>query len=170
MPAQPFHETGSTVSSAAPMSDGDWEAALRDWPEASFFHHSTWSRLLEQTYGFTPSNFLAREGGRVRGMLPMMEVRSAITGNRGISLPFTDEVEPLCDSGATFAQLFQSAVETGVARKWKYLEFRGCSRFLEATKPSLSFYGHRLLLSPEVPLLFERLGQAQRYCILPKTS
>ena len=165
MPAQPFHETGSTVSSAAPRSDGDWEAALRDWPEASFFHHSAWSRLLEQTYGFTPSNFFAREGGRVRGILPMMDVRSGLTGNRGISLPFTDDVEPLCEGENTFSGLLQSAIETGLARKWKYLEFRGGSRFFKGVQPAVSFHGHRLRVSSDSAALFDGFDASTRRAI-----
>ena len=40
-------------------------------------------------------------------LLPLMEVDSWLTGRRGISLPFTDECEPLYPDAESFKNLLQ---------------------------------------------------------------
>jgi hypothetical protein len=161
----PFHERYMTPSNLSP-NDMQWDAFVGNWSGASFFHTSTWSRVLQDAYGYRSNNLVVRHASEVRGLLPMMEVRSAFTGNRGVSLPFTDSVDALCHDHSTFAELFQSAVDMGIARNWKYLEFRGRSSFFPAAvRPSVSFYTHNLALSPDVPGVLTRMDASVRRAI-----
>ena len=114
--------------------------------------------MLAETYGFRPV-WLARD----QSLLPMMEVDSWLTGRRGISLPFTDECAPLCDSEAGFRELFHGALEFGRARGWKTIELRGGRGFLREAPVSLAFYGHQLELLPDEAQMFAKLdGSARR--------
>ena len=45
-----------------------------------------------------------------------MEVDSWLTGRRGISLPFTDDCEPLCADDETFKSLVANALAFGRSR------------------------------------------------------
>jgi hypothetical protein len=90
-----------------------------------------------------------------------MEVRSLLTGRRGVGLPFTDECSPL--EGGTFSAppssfiLAPASPLLDLARKrgWCFVEFRGGSPPEPGATPSLRFFGHRLRFagrSPEVLL------------------
>lgn len=148
-----------------PLDDAQWDARLARWPGASFFHSSSWNRVLQEAYGFSPTTFIERHSGDIRAILPMMEIRSSLTGNRAASLPFTDECEPLCENDASFSALFQAAVERGLARNWKYLEFRGGAQFFKTAHPALSFFGHRLKLDPDTTRLFAQFDSSVRRAI-----
>jgi CelD/BcsL family acetyltransferase involved in cellulose biosynthesis len=148
-----------------PEDDPDWDGRLRDWPGASSFHNTAWNRVLCETYRYSPSTFVLRDGLQMRAVLPMIEVRSSITGARGISLPFTDHCNPLAENEEDFRRLFFAAVERGRARNWKYLEFRGGGHFFTGTRPSLSFHGHRVKLKTDTTDLFAQFDSSVRRAI-----
>ncbi len=91
-----------------------------------------------------------------------MEVDSALTGRRGVCLPFTDTCEPIAENAQEFQKLFDQAVVMGRKRKWKYLELRGGEKYLSAEKPSQSFWGHTLDLSCGQEQLFSNLRDSTR--------
>lgn len=137
-----------------PSEHSDWDAQLANHPNFSFFHNAAWSKVLTSTYGYAPVYFITREGSQVQSLLPLMEVDSWLTGRRGIALPFTDDCEPLDNDEASFQELFQSAIEFGKSRGWKYVECRGGRKKFEGGQPSLSFWGHRLHLISDLDQLF----------------
>jgi hypothetical protein len=94
-----------------------------------------------------------------------MEVRSWLTGRRGVGLPFTDDSRPLCSDGASFAEIFWGAMEEGKARGWKSVECRGGRELLEGAPVSLAFYGHRLDLEADKDRLFARMDSSARRAI-----
>jgi hypothetical protein len=143
-----------------PLEHPDWDATLARRPDFSFFHGAAWTRVLAETYGFTP--VWGREG---TSLLPLMEVASWLTGRRGIALPFTDECAPLCDSEKQFESLFQKALECGRAKGWKSIELRGGRNLLPAAPASLSFYGHDVDLTPGEKRLFEKMDGAARQAV-----
>ena len=143
-----------------PLQQPDWDAPLTRRPDFSFFYGAAWTRVLAETYGYTPTWFVAGNA-----LLPLMEVDSWLTGRRGISLPFTDECEPLCADEKAFLPLFQSAQEFGKARGWKSIELRGGRKFLGPVPASLSFYGHRLDLAAEETAMFEKMDGSARQAV-----
>jgi Acetyltransferase (GNAT) domain len=126
-----------------PLELKDWDAQINDHAERTFFHGADWANVLAETYGYQPFYLVEREAG-LRSILPLMEVRSALTGKRAGSLPFTDHCEPLCPDKTSFLELFRNAIEMGKLRGWKYLEIRGGHKFLNGMQPSHTFYGHTL--------------------------
>jgi hypothetical protein len=143
-----------------PLEHPDWDATLTRRPDFSFFHGAAWTRVLVDTYRFTP----VWQGGE-KNWLPLMEADSWLTGRRGIALPFTDECPPLCGSAEEFQPLFQKAVETGRGRGWKSIELRGGRKFLGEAPASLSFYGHRLVLAADEPRMFEEMDGSARQAV-----
>jgi len=143
-----------------PLEHPDWDAALTRRPDFSFFHSVAWTRVLAETYGFTP----VWQAGKDAWM-PLMEVDSWLTGRRGVALPFTDECVPLCSSEAEFRPLFQNAVEWGRERGWKSIELRGGRRFLAEAPASLAYFGHRMDLAADESRLFERMDGSARQAV-----
>lgn len=156
----PSLSAGASVNSAAqcvnPLAHADWDAMLTKHPDASFFHSAAWASVLSQTYGYTPRYFVIREGGALRGLLPMMEVKSRLTGLRGVSLPFTDECEPLVADGCSFKNLVSDALALGRSNGWKYVEFRGARKWFGDAPASLAFHSHVVELSGDEETLFGR--------------
>lgn len=148
-----------------PVNDFAWNVQLAAQPKRSFFHTAEWARVLAGTYGYAPVFFTAvGTDGRFL-CLPLMEVDSWLTGRRGISLPFTDDCEPLCGEVDTFQKLFKSAVEFGKSRGWKYIECRGGRELFDGVPASLSFYGHSLDLTAGEAGLFDHLESSVRRAI-----
>ena len=105
------------------------------------------------------------EGQRARALLPILEVNSALTGRRGVALPFSDECDLLCHDDPGGEEIFQSALELGRERRWKYLEVRG-RLFEERQRPTwTSYIGHEVLLSCGTEELFARLDGSVRRAI-----
>ena len=107
-------------------------------PGASFFHSSAWARVLSESYGYTPLYFTVIENGKLRALVPVMEVNSILTGKRGVSLPFTDYCEPIINEAGEFDDLFNSVVEYGKKQRWKYIELRGGAKYLRSLEPRTS--------------------------------
>lgn len=78
------------------VDDPRWLSFIQQQPDCTIFHHPGWSSLLSECYGYRPFVIAVENAsGEVLAGLPMMEVRSWLTGNRWVSLPFTDYCPPL---------------------------------------------------------------------------
>jgi hypothetical protein len=165
LPPAGAHPGGSVVERVNPSEDSGWDALLTSHPSASFFHGAAWARVLQNTYGYTPMYFVLRESGRLRALLPMMEVDSRLTGRRGISLPFTDDCEPLCADTPSFRKIFYEVMRTADARDWKYIECRGGKKFFDDAPASTSFHGHRLRLTDSEDVLFANVESSVQRAI-----
>lgn len=148
-----------------PLTKPRWDDRLGNWPAAGVFHGTAWARVLHDSYGFEPIYLSLGNPSQPDGLLPLMDVRSWLTGSRGISLPFTDECEPLLDDPDSWRALFDSALGLSRNRGWRYLELRGGRRWLGDVPASTSFWGHRLDLREGESALFRRLESSGRRAI-----
>lgn len=134
-----------------PLQEPDWDSLLDTHAESCFFHTSAWARVLHETYGHTPVYFCDIRNKELRGLLPVMEVRTPWLGRCGVSLPFTDLCPPLFGSGEPGWNPYDLAVQHGHARRWRWLECRGGERRWAGAVPSVVFHAHSISLkeSPE---------------------
>lgn len=93
-----------------PTQYPNWDELLLSTPGSSFFHTSSWARVLKEAYGYTPKYFTEFDGGHISTLIPVMEVDSFLTGRRGVSLPFTDYCEPLLNENIEFVDLFNNII------------------------------------------------------------
>jgi hypothetical protein len=146
-----------------PIDFPRWNESLRSLPGCSFFHTSSWAEALHRSYGYNPFYFtIGGEGGTLSALLSCMGIDSALTGKRGVCLPFTDYCEPLVSSAAQFQEMFAAAVALGKRQRWKYLEFRGGEAFLKNEQPSEWHYGHTLDLTAGPGKIFAGLRDSNR--------
>lgn len=143
-----------------PLEHRHWDAEFGTHEGFSFFHGVAWAKVLTETYGHTPVYF-TQDGD----LLPLMEIRSWLTGRRGVALPFTDDCAPLCGDTNSFEKLFNAAIQYGKARGWKSVEVRGGRNYFKDATPSLSYYSHRLDLEAGESELFDRLDSSTRRAI-----
>jgi CelD/BcsL family acetyltransferase involved in cellulose biosynthesis len=135
------------ISIVDPAALPSWDESLRSLPGSSFFHGSSWAAVLRKSYGYKPVYFTLQEGGSMKALLPCMDIASALTGKRGVSLPFTDYCEPIAPDAAHFQEMFHAALAFGRKQNWKYLEIRGGKAFLQKEEPSERHHGHTLDLT-----------------------
>ena len=121
-----------------PITYPGWDELLLRTPGASFFHSSAWAKVLAESYGYTPLYFTVLENGKLRALVPVMEVNSFLTGKRGVSLPFTDYCEPIVSETSEFVVLFNSIIEYGKKKGWKYVELRGGEKNLRSQESGVS--------------------------------
>jgi len=149
-----------------PLTDSRWSDFVTSHPRASAFHQVNWLNALATTYGYRPVVLTsAPPGAGLRDGVVFCEVRSWITGNRLVSLPFSDHAEPLLNDAGISHDIARWIDEESKARKWKYIETRPISAPLQAEHPmvlSQSFWLHTLDLALPTDRLF---GNLHRSCM-----
>ena len=77
-------------------TDENWDLFVDSTTGSDIFHHSAWTRLMAECYGYRPFALaIYDEQDNILAGLPMMEVNSVLTGSRWVSLPFSDHCKPL---------------------------------------------------------------------------
>lgn len=147
-----------------PLVDPEWDREVASHPNATFFHSSAWARVLAHTYGHEPFYLRLATAGQLLALVPVMEVRSRLTGRRGVSLPFTDECEPLLFGDGTFELVTDHLRELARERNWKHFELRGGTPDASVT-PSVAFYSHTLDLRAGPARLFDGFDTSVRRAI-----
>jgi hypothetical protein len=89
--------------------------------------------------------------------MPFMDVKSILTGRRGVSLPFTDYCEPLISGDINFKDVLDRIVQYGKRVNWEYIEMRGGERHLPGEPASSRFIGHHLDISREESEIYRAL-------------
>ena len=125
-------------------------------PDATVFHTSAWARVLSETYAYVPAYFTFIEEDRVAALLPFMEIRSWITGTRGVSLPFTDDSAPILPDGLGFDAAMAQVIELAKTRGWRTVEIRGRVPGMENLPASAEYLSHDLDLTGGEESLFSR--------------
>jgi hypothetical protein len=88
----------ATVYEIDPLEDHRWAQFLDRHPSASVYHSRAWLEALKRTYGCTPLVYTTTPPGfKLRNGLVFCRVESWLTGNRMVSLPFSDHCDPLGD-------------------------------------------------------------------------
>jgi hypothetical protein len=140
-----------------PLDLPNWDELILSLPGYSFFHSSAWARVLSEAYGYTPYYFTAWEGEALKAVIPIMEVRSILTGRRGVSLPFTDFCEPLLGEDQDFAEMFEAIKALGQQKGWKTIGLRGGKDSFQYEPSAASYYLHALVLNNDSEKVFSRL-------------
>jgi len=129
-----------------PIEDPSWDSLLERCDQSTFFHTSAWARVLSESYAYSPLYFAVIDDGRLRGLIPVMEIRSLLTGKRGVSLPFTDMCHPVAKDQETFNLLLQELLLHARLSGWKHVEIRGGREFLLDEPFSAEHFVHTLEL------------------------
>jgi CelD/BcsL family acetyltransferase involved in cellulose biosynthesis len=159
-----YNRPGVEIELIDPREDAGWDREAFSHPEATLFHSGAWARVLAATYGHRPRYCRFTRGGSLLALVPMMELRSPLSGRRGVSLPFTDLCEPLLFAETGPEPL--TGLLAGIARErgWKYFELRGGPLRRQSATPAVAFYGHSLNLG-DAQELFATLAPSVRRAI-----
>lgn len=64
-----------------------------------------------------------------------MEIKSILSGKRGVSLPFSDKCKPLITDQKNQDAIFEDVISYGRKAGWKSIGFRGGNRFFDGVRP-----------------------------------
>jgi len=141
-----------------------WNETLGGFENATIFHTREWANLLDATYGYRPCYLVTGSTESPSAILPLMDVRSPITGRRGVSLPFTDMCEQLATPDAPQPDPAPALQELARQRRWRYIETRGANPFHRKAS-TRRLIGHRLDLSAGPEKLFADCKSSVRRAI-----
>jgi lipid II:glycine glycyltransferase (peptidoglycan interpeptide bridge formation enzyme) len=175
----------ATVHSLDPLRDIRWQMLVDRHPHGSVFHTTGWLDALRRTYGYEPIVFTTSSPTEelTNGLL-FCRVKSWLTGQRMVSLPFSDYCEPLCDTGELefLVRYLQSTLDH---QKCKYMEIRPFDECFARMAQTVGFRGvdsyllHRVDLRPTIEDVFQsfdkdsiqrRVHHANRSGLIEKTG
>lgn len=116
--------SGLEIVTAGHAERAEWDAYVDAHPQATVFHLFAWRAVLAEGLGYAPEYLMARLGGQVRGVLPLMCVRSRLYGTTLVSLPFCAYGGPLADDAQALQALDERAQALAHERNAKYVEYR----------------------------------------------
>jgi CelD/BcsL family acetyltransferase involved in cellulose biosynthesis len=152
-------EQGKTVFEIDPLRDPRWQVFVEWHADSSAFHRVEWLQALQSCYGYVPRVLtLTPPGSLLENALLFCEVRSLLTGNRLVSLPFSDHCEPLVGHPEELNALLAAVAEKIETKRWKYFEVRPLLRAPSSQTGmavSETFYFHQLNLRPSEQALFK---------------
>jgi hypothetical protein len=105
---------GKNIYLLDPLTDSRWDEFVEKHPYGWITHQSGWKKVIEQSFKHIKGHYivLIDEGsGSIQAGLPLFEVKSWITGNRMVSIPFATLADPLVSSSEQFSQIFNAALE-----------------------------------------------------------
>lgn len=106
----------------------EWNEYLAANTSSTIYHLPEWSRILQDSFGYEPLHLFAwSEDGKLCGILPLLLVKSALTGNHLVSLPFSHICGTLTDSQMACSALIRRAKNLCDSTKSRYLEIRSKS-------------------------------------------
>ena len=119
---------------------GRWNEFLKMCPRANFYQRYEWEYLNRQTLGHRTLFLIAEERGAIRGVLPMIHIRSRLFGNVVTSMPFVNFGGPAASEDETEQALVEAGCRYADERRCRYLEIRTTKplRGLEQTTEKVS--------------------------------
>lgn len=155
----------TTCETVTPANVAGWNEALDAIDESTRFLCSDWTRILKETYHYSPQLVVLKQEGQIKSVLPYVVVSSPITGKRAVSLPFFDICKAFSLDESLIPKLHEKLKKEGKENGWDYIELRGDIQNLEKTPSSLSFYNHVVDLRPGPDAVFDNLSSSNRRAI-----
>jgi lipid II:glycine glycyltransferase (peptidoglycan interpeptide bridge formation enzyme) len=146
------------------IEDEGWASFVHSHPSANVFHHPAWAKLISECYGYR--SFVCAitdEDRQIQAGVPVVELNSWLTGNRWVSLPYTDFCQPLSNSSFTLDRLVDGLLSIYQHQKIPTIELRWALPQKSGISCGSEFVIHTLSLSTDVNYLFNRLRRDHRY-------
>jgi hypothetical protein len=132
------------ITTIDPTTTNNWNQIISTLEGNSIFHTSNWAKVLKETYHFTPKYLLGGNAGKSEFILPIMGVKSFLTGHRGVSLPFTDFCGPLIKDEFSVKDAIDSITSIAKNQHWDSLQIRGGHPLFQDKTPSTFYLNHIL--------------------------
>lgn len=120
-----------------------WDRFVESHPMACNYHRWGWGRVIEETYGHQPVYLAATECGQIKGILPLVLMKSWVFGRSLVSVPFFSYGGVLADTDDARDALLLKGIELGHEFRVRHIELRqgdesGCTWRDVAAKVTMS--------------------------------
>src|SRR3990170_5691898 len=140
----------------------NWETFVLTHPDCSLYHHIGWKEIIEKSYGHKCFYLMAREDGRLRGILPLVLIKSKLFGSSLTSLPYLDFAGIVSQDSQSSQVLYNKAVELGNLYRIDYLELRQAKALQFDLRTDTHKVTLTLELKPDPELLWKSLSSERR--------
>ena len=102
-----------------------WNAYVMNSEEASCYHLIGWKDVIEKTFRHKTYYLLSEDGhGKINGILPIVNLKSLLFGNYGVSLPFFNYGGVCANDNTIRDELLNEAANIARSHNMKHLELR----------------------------------------------
>ncbi len=152
-------------------TDERWLAFVEQSGKANIFHHPAWSGLLADCYNYAPFVVISLDADSdISAGLPMAQVNSLLTGQRLVSLPFTDHCSPIYRDDHALDELTNKLILLYGKKGVSAMEIRAKL----PVQPSIQRYSdhvlHTMDLDSDVDSVFSRLHSMHKRNIKKATK
>ena len=125
----PTNPANPRVQLIDPNQDPRWDRFVGNHPFGWICHLSGWKQVLEKSFKHMKGYYFVLVDGdnRIKAGLPIYEVKSWLTGNRLISIPFATLCDPLISTNEDMKELLQTAIKLSEKTKSSFIEIRTLS-------------------------------------------
>lgn len=136
----------------------EWDDYIHHQASASVYHQFGWKRVIEKTFGHKGYFLIAKENHQVRGVLPLIFMRSNFFGRYFISLPFIDNAGVLADNSQIAALLCDKAIEMAQDEQVDFVELRNQEEVKHDSLETLVHKVHFVVpLNPDPQMLWKHV-------------
>jgi hypothetical protein len=145
-----------------PTEYPQWDNLLLTNHQSSFFLTTAWAKVICESYNYKPLYFVVIKDGKLISLMPLIEIKSFLTGKRGVSLPFTDEAPCFFASKDHYTAFINSLLRYGHQAGWNYIEMRWTSRYLSRTPFNFSYFTHSIDLTQGKNNIFKNFRSSNK--------
>ena len=139
-----------------------WDSYVGSVPEASNYHRWGWRAAIEETFGHKAYYFSAMDNGHIKGVLPLVHIKSRIFGHFLVSVPFFSYGGVLATTPYAAASLTRAAERLALEVGAQHIELRQGSEFSTAWTDLAPKVTMEVKLPGTVQELSERLSSKMR--------
>src|SRR6266850_6934124 len=139
-----------------------WDGFVSGCGEATFFHRAGWKTVIEQAFGHRTRFLYAEAGGRIEGVLPLAEVKSALFGHALVSLPFCVYGGIAAGSERARRLLDEAAAALAENRRVDHLEYRSLTQHHPEWAHTDLYVTFRKAIDPDVERNLNEIPRKQR--------
>lgn len=119
-----------------------WDEYVDSSPESANYHRFAWRSVIENSFGHKTFYLCAKDdAGKIKGVLPLVHMKSILFGNFMVSLPFFNYGGILCDDEITRQALLEAAKVKMRERGASFIElrhFRDCGMGMATKRHKVS--------------------------------
>jgi serine/alanine adding enzyme len=101
-----------------------WDKYVFEAPDSSCYHLAGWKDVIEKSFGHETYYLLAEGDNGIKGVLPLVRLKSVLFGNFMISVPYFNYGGICADDEETSARLLEAAADIARDKKADYIELR----------------------------------------------
>ncbi|MEX2123365.1 MAG: FemAB family XrtA/PEP-CTERM system-associated protein [Woeseia sp.] len=154
-------DSAVAVTDAGASCMAAWDGYVRGHATASVYHLAAWRELIESVFDRETHYLLAENSGQIRGVLPLVRLKSLLFGDFLVSMPYVSYGGVLADDASTCARLIESATSLGRELDVAHVELRHLADCTSLPK-RLDKVSMRLRLSGDSDTLWNKLGSKVR--------